>query len=238
MRDAGSLLDFTITRWRVEENLSAAWTLVPQSLVKSTLESRFAAAANPGVRATILLVASIALKSSGVNFVRSAWNQYPEKVELWPLVRAAAACLPANEGFAMSVAAIDRLAGRAQRDAMLSLSYFQSPATLSWIEANAHEPTTEHWGNLAASSGLTWPTVARWLAKGRPLSLIAIDALVAIAEPKTPLLKSIAPALLQPPETHEFVSALSEYVSRDDVPRVKQRAQSAMNCSQRLCADA
>ncbi len=236
--NAESLLDFTVTRWRIDEDLSAAWTLLPQSLVKSTLERRFAAAANPGIRATVIVVASIALKSTGADFVRSAWNEYPDKLELWSLVRATAACLPSSEGFAMAVAAIDRLAGRAQRDAMLSLSYFQSPDALRWIETNAQEPTTEQWGNLAASSGLTWATVAGWLAKGRPLSLIAIDALVAIAEPRTPLLKSIAPTLLQPPNTNEFISALSDCVSRDGVPRVKQRAQAAMNYSHRLCADA
>lgn len=237
-RDAEALLDFTITRRSIEENLTAAWSLVPRSLVKSTLESRFAAAANSGVRDTVLDVASVALKSADADFVRSAWDQYPENVDLSPLVRATAACLPSDEGFPLSVEAIGQLSGRAKRDAMLSLSYFQSPAALDWIEANAEEHATEEWGNLAASSGLAWPRVTGWLAKGRPLSLIAIDALLAIAEPRTHLLESIAPILLLPPRTDEFVSVLSNYIVRDDVPRVRQRAQAAMGYSHRLCADA
>lgn len=237
-RDVESLLDYTVTRWQIEESLTATWTLVSPSDVKSTLERRFAIAANSGVRATVLDVASIALKSAGAEFVRSAWKQYPKDIELSPLVRASAACLPQDEGFALSVEAIDRLSGRAKRHAMLSLSYFQSPAALTWIEKNIDEPTTDEWGNLAASSGLTWPRITEWLAKGRPLSLIAIDALLAIAEPRTPFLKSISPPLLQPPRKEEFVSALSDYIGRDDVPRVRQRAQAAMKYSHRLCADA
>jgi hypothetical protein len=54
-------------------------------------------------------------------------------------------------------------------------------AGLDWIERTIAQPklVAAFWGELAAKSGLTWPRAQRWLTSGRPLSLVALDALIA-----------------------------------------------------------
>jgi hypothetical protein len=76
---------------------------------------------------------------------------------------------------------------------------------------------------LAAASKLDWSRVERWFERGRPLSLVAIDALGAIVRPQTPFLQSYGPRLHQPPSTDRFRQVLLAYAQRDRVPRVEQR---------------
>jgi hypothetical protein len=59
-----------------------------------------------------------------------------------------------------------------------ALSWFRSPTVLDWIENHApHVNVTENSGQLAALSDLSCSRVEIWLSSGRPLSLIALDAL-------------------------------------------------------------
>jgi hypothetical protein len=106
---------------------------------------------------------------------------------------------------------------------MASLSYFRSPDALSWIEENVFEPIAESWGCLAAASKTDWPRVEAWLDRGRPLSSVAIDALLAIARPRTPLLQERKPTLATPPDPYKLRDGLMTYRERDPVPRVQQR---------------
>src|SRR4051812_35320416 len=49
-----------------------------------------------------------------------------------------------------------------------------------WIEENVHREKNigTNWGHLAASSYLSWDRADKWLTNGRPLSLIALDAIL------------------------------------------------------------
>lgn len=194
-----SLLDYTATRWSIDDELRAAWCQLDPLEVLQAIETRFAKAPNAGIKSVCLDVAAMATRSIGAGFTTMAWRHYPSDVEVGPLFRATAACLPLEEGFGRACQAVQGLTGRDRRNAMLSLSHFQSTLALRWIEQQADEPTTDEWGNLAAASCISWSDVCAWLARGRPLSLIAIDAMRAIADPKTPLLRAMAPTLLSPP---------------------------------------
>jgi hypothetical protein len=120
-------------------------------------------------------------------------------------------------------AALGALNGSRKRDSMYCLSYFHSAEALDWIEQNVFDPVTEAWGGLAAASELDWPRVENWLHFGRPLSLVAIDALAAISRPRNPLLRDHCPQLHEPPTCYRFKQALLDYAERDNVPRVRQR---------------
>jgi hypothetical protein len=154
--------------------------------------------------------------------VRHAWESYPETVPLSTLARASAACLPSREGLDRVLSALSDQQGSQKRELMSSLSYFHSPESLDWIERNIFEPISEHWGHLAAASQLDWPRVERWLSSGRPLSLVALDALLAIIKPRTPLLRDHGPRLHQAPRPDQFLLALSDCADRDRVPRVRR----------------
>ncbi len=236
-RDPSRLLGYTMTRWSIDERLSAAWCQLPHASVLDAIQETFVQAPNSGVRSTCLDVAAIALKSSGSSFVKNVWLSHQKGVELTSLFRASAACLPLEEGFRLACAALDALSTREQRDAKVALSYFQSPLALRWIETHAAEPTTEDWGHLAAASCMSWRDVVSWLEFGRPLSLIAIDALRAIAEPRTPLLRAMSPALLAPPRQAELISVLTAYETADPVPRVRQRIATLRQLQHRLCTE-
>jgi len=236
--DCERLLDYTTTRWRIEDELAAAWCQLPPADVQRVVVQRFVGAPNSGVRSACLDVLAIALKSSAGDFVAEVWQRHKDLVDISSLFRATAACMPVDQGFPLATTMVESLDGRERRNAMVALSYFQSPRALQWIEQHAAEPTTEDWGNLAAASCLSWSEVRSWLAHGRPLSLIAIDALRAIADPRTPLLRATSPALLTPPPQDDFLRALAAYEEQDPVPRVRQRIEFLRAAGHKLCAEA
>lgn len=183
-RDGPMLLDYSITRWHFDSDIAAAWASLSRSEVLTVLSERFDATSNIEIRSRVLEICASALHESGADFVRYAWGHYPATVSLPPLAQASAACLSFREGFDRVTAALAEQDGSHKRDLMFSLGYFHSPETLDWIEQHIFEPITEAWGYLAAASRLDWPRVERWFERGRPLSLVAIDALAAIVPHK------------------------------------------------------
>jgi hypothetical protein len=222
-QDPELLLDYSITRWRLPPDVVAAWKDKDSRLVLSTLSARFTSTQNVEIRAKVLSICASAAGELGADLVRRAWGEYPETVALASLAEASAACLPHAEGFGQVTAALAGLEGRGKRDRMFGLSYFRSPDALPWIEQNVFEPITESWGSLAAASNLDWPRVETWLGQGRPLSLVAIDALLAILQPRTPFLLEAKPALTAPPSPSRLREVLLAYRELDPVPRVQQR---------------
>jgi hypothetical protein len=215
--DPERLLDYSITRWHLEPDVVAAWNDKDPRSALSTLSARFASTPNAGIRARVLSICASGVREVGADFVRRAWVEYPENVALISLAEASAACLPQADGFERVTAALARLDGREKRDQMFGLSYFRSPDALAWIERNVFEPITESWGYLAAASKIDWPRVEAWLGSGRPLSLVAIDALLAIARPRTPFLRESKPTLATPPGPSRLREVLLAYRERDPV---------------------
>jgi hypothetical protein len=226
--DASILVDYTITRWEMSEELAAAWRRLPSRQVLEVLTERFERAPNEDVRSDLLEIASVALGECGADFVRAAWKLHPHLVEIQPLVRASAACLPFAEGFERATSTIAKLPPRELRGAVTSLRHFQNSATLDWIEIHVCEPTTEDWGILAAASKLSWPRARAWLSRGGLLKLVAIDALLAIAAPRTFFSSSNRPALLEAPTAEELRTELRRHLGRDAVPRVEQRIEAIL----------
>lgn len=91
---------------------------------------------------------------------------------------AAANCLPAPEGLTAVINSLVLLEGLNLTWQISCLSWFQSAEVLDWIEQYRPEKQiSQHWGQLAAVSNFSWMTMLKWLSAGRPLSLIALDAL-------------------------------------------------------------
>jgi hypothetical protein len=224
-QDAELLLDYSITRWSLQQPVISAWLALEPSKVLATLSSRFASTRNLLIRDKLLEICALALRGPGADFVRYAWGEYPATVTLPPLAQASAACLPPAEGFDRVSAALEPEIKKRKWDLIFCLGYFQSPKALGWIEQHVAEPVTEAWGYLAAASRLDWLRVENWLRGGRPLSLVALDALGAILRPRTLLLKSIKPRLHGPPDIGSFREELILHAKRDPVPRVQQRTE-------------
>ena len=220
--DTASLLDFALTQWSIRDALAQRWHRVPQADAATLLEARFQATINQEIRSRILELAALT-GAACAGLVRRAWQAWPTDIPWHSLVDAAAACLPPDEGFALAEAALAGMTERDWRAAFGALQSFRSARTLAWIATHAGDPLVDGWGTLAARSAFDWPTAKAWLAGGRPLSLVAIDALVYIAFPRTLVQQRLALKLAAAPDERELREALEAVMAADAVPRVRQR---------------
>lgn len=136
---------------------------------------------------------------------------------------AAASCLPEPEGLQMTIEALQGLEGGALRERIGALLWFRSPAVLDWIEANAPSANiTNDWGRLAALSNLLWTRVQDWVSRGRPLSLIVLDALAELIPygGKSPLFQQLGPKLRECADRAAVPPVLQSYMAVDSAPRV------------------
>jgi hypothetical protein len=237
--DPEFLLDYTITRWRLHPDTKAAWNRIPRPVALATLFSRFVHTSNCGIRGKVLEVCAAVVRAAGADFVRFAWGEYPNGADLLSLAQASAACLPKEEAYKRVKSALTQLEGRNKRDLMFCLGYFHTQDALDWIEQSIFEPITEAWGHLAAASNIDWRRAEDWLARGRPLSLVAIDTLLTIARARplnlvAPQLKARAPSLTEPPTQARFREVLAAYRQRDPVPRVQKRIETLLTYIDKL----
>ena len=236
-RDPSRLFDYTATRWNMSPELAAKWLSLPPAAVLEVVTARFRASTNPDFWAVALEVSEVALKELGSDFVRSVWSTTSKDVAFISLVKASAACLPFDEGYLLATSTLAELSPRERLRKMSALAYFRSPRTQDWIEANICEPSTESWGHLAASSQFSWARCTAWLTAGRPLSLVAIDALRAIAYPTSIILKTWKPELLEAPSSQTLMATLNSYAARDPVPRVTQRVENLLKVQDKLVSN-
>lgn len=96
--------------------------------------------------------------------------------------------------------------------ACMALGAFRDPSVLNWIERNVPAVVTSDWGALAAVSSFSWARATAWLRSGRPLSLVALDALKESAKNRT----------IEWPPYGVVELELSGYLANDGAPRVKQ----------------
>jgi hypothetical protein len=233
----GALLDFSMTRWRIEDDLRAAWLRLSAESVISCLTERFDRTQNATVRTVTLEVAG-KFRDKASDFVRHAWSAYPDIGSFWNLAAVTAACLPEAEGFPLVRGALDAMMENSRRQELIALVHFRSTRSLDWIEENATTPIVDAWGYLAASSRLSWPRCEQWLKAGRPLNLIAVDALLDITNPRTQFLKEICPTLENRPSENELRESIEALLASDTSPRVQQRASAVLDRLQALCRSA
>lgn len=111
---------------------------------------------------------------------------------------------------------------------MGTLNYIQYEPVLDWIEKNAYRPKniSQFWGHLAASSKFNWERGKKWLESGRPLSLVALDAIMFCTTKderlnQSPWMRKINPRLPVETDEVELVKVIKEYLKKDSVPRTK-----------------
>jgi hypothetical protein len=231
---AEALLDYSIAHMNFSAE-AQAWRRISHSEILAAISNRFAATKDADVRSAIFDVCGGALGESGAEFVRFAGNDLGKTTLLSSLAIASMKCLPNREGFDRVSAALTELDARQKLQEMWCLGLFHTPETLDWIEKNIVEPITESWGYLAAASKFDWQRAEKWLEGGRPLSLVALDALLAIAKPMSPFLQAYAPSLIEPPTPSRFLRTLSAYRRRDPVPRVEKRTDALVAKADILC---
>ncbi len=177
---------------------------------------------------TLFHLAGYLLKGNGADLIRGYWDLWSQET-FKGLTFAAVHCLPSAEGFGMVTGKLDRMNPQDRLICKFVLGWFESPLALKWIEEHITTPIDVTWGTLAARSQFDWEHFQRWLYLGRPLSLVALDALgFCITTPKAPDGHQYKP-LINPPPHAVFMSVLEDYRKNDPVVRVRRATESLMS---------
>src|SRR5450755_946636 len=88
--------------------------------------------------------------------------------------------LDKDEAFAIISDEISRCDDKQINEYIVALNFIRHKKTLDWIEINIYRTTNINinWGHLAAICHFNWDRADKWLTVGRPLSLVALDALI------------------------------------------------------------
>jgi len=213
-------LDVAYTKWSLPPALVSVFAGARERTldeINKTLRAR----TNPVLASRACEIAAHALGRVAETWIRARWTA-PDPRTVFSLSQASAACLPVPEGLNRVINFLSLLDDDARHDHILSLSWFSDARAVDALESLVRSPLTETWGRVAAACGLDWARARSWLERGRPLSLIALDALTFFVRYDTLLLRSIQPKLRDAPDVSELERYLTGYAERDPVPRVKR----------------
>ena len=119
---------------------------------------------------------------------------------------------------------------------MAPLNFLKYEPVLDWVEQNADrvKNVTQDWGHLSASSNFSWKRAEKWLEIGRPLSLIALDAIMFCTTRGERLnqslwMRELNPKLTDKPKLDRIANGLKQYIEKDSVPRTKNAVSRIIN---------
>jgi hypothetical protein len=219
------LIDYCFTRWRLRVADFEAFRPFAGSAILAKLEQRAKAGNRHILKVTLELCANV-VGSRAAPWVRAEFGRACRDGALFAWAEAAAKCLPEPEGLHKTIDALRTVHGRDLQNRMGALSWFRSREVLDWIEINASpENVSASWGQLASLSDLHWTRVQDWLARRRPLSLIALDALASYIPRRgqAPIVHRINPTLKGCPDRSMIEQAVRAYATDDVAPRVAAR---------------
>lgn len=218
--ELAALLDFTMSRWQLSDDVIAALRTHDANAVLSRVAALVDKKQSPWEEERAYEIAADVLGSKAEDWIRSRWASGTRAPLLHPFLRAAAACMPHSEAIPMALAAVEQSGMPDLSVPALTLAHFRSPKVVDWIEGVATSPVSERWGLLAARSGLSWATASRWLLKGRPMSLVAMDAMGILMREERGVRQYMLGMMNDAPPNDLILAHLREYALRDPVPRV------------------
>ncbi|HET7898420.1 MAG TPA: hypothetical protein VFL47_12130, partial [Flavisolibacter sp.] len=131
-----------------------------------------------------------------------------------------------DKAFEIIVDEINNCDDKYLNEYITALNFIRDEKVLDWIEQNVSRVKNigENWGHLAASSYLSWDRADKWLSHGRPLSLIALDAILfcsTVGERlnQSPWMRQIQPKLIDTPRPDIIANRLQDHLKTDSVPR-------------------
>lgn len=218
--DLDALLDHALTRWHLDDDEVAALKAHPADALLRRMSDLIATRPIAWVEVRSYRIAARVLGAVARGWLEARWEAGSRPATLAAFIEAAAACLPHEDALPRALAALEGVDGRELAREAMALAWFRSPRVLDWIEAKATSPVSGTWGRLAACSSFGWPVATRWLDAGRPLSLVALDALSILMRPAIIRPFGQTPRLLEAPSRAAILEKLHEHALRDPVPRV------------------
>jgi hypothetical protein len=217
------LIDFAMAQHRLRHDVIKALQDHDKQAIIRSLQQRVSTTHNYDIECQAYEICARVLGRSAEDWIRERWGYYRPFI-LFSLAEASAHCLPADEGFQRVVDALNVLPFEEMREQCNALAWFRSQHALTWLQHHVESPIVGQWGHLAALSQISWSWIHRWLeqGQGRPMSLVALDALINCCRYNTPMLNQFAPQLQHPAPLIEMKQHLEAYAAVDQVPRVEQ----------------
>jgi hypothetical protein len=218
--DVSALIDFTLTRYILSEDVLTALRTHPVDALIAHISHLTCSRPNSWTELRSYEIAAEAIGPPAAGWMRERARSGTKLAGTHQFIRALALCLPKDEGLDLALVQVERMERRLLPHSAYSLSAFRSPRVLRWVEHSVASPVSDGWGRIAADNGLDWSTARRWLEHGRPFSLVALDALWEIARPFRPGERGRQRDLINAPSSSELIAATALYEARDPVPRV------------------
>ena len=220
--DLERLMDFALTRWQLDDRVQDALKGHERESLLRAIADRHHCTRNAWFHRRLVEIGSTILGRAAEGWLRSLLTGLPACDRLMYLYYGHG-CFSREDGAVMALDAVSNLPPEHWAQQCMVLSRFREPAYLVWIERNVRDPLIEAWGILAAASGLTWERAAQWIEAGRPLSLVALDAMATcVSRPgQASLVRQISPRIHAETDLDAIESVLRQYAERDRVPRVR-----------------
>jgi hypothetical protein len=226
--DLELLLDFSITRWFLEDEVIYALNQHDKVSLLNSIKYRFYDTVNYEIKSRMLEIIADVLGDVASDWVRELWDNYDDDF-LIQLSWAISSSLPAKEGLKYIFEKLQFLSDKELIMSVFScLHRFRSNEVLDWIETNCMT-FHDNWGRLAALCFPTWERMKVWLAKGRPLSLVALDTMAKCAAiGNDQYIERFNPKIIMT-NMSEINTVLDRYYDNDAVPRVKNKKEKILN---------
>jgi hypothetical protein len=220
------LIDFAIVQFITEDNVFTHIKKHDRASVLNILETRLQR--NEALKYKLLEIAANVLGDYAESWVRNNWN-HRKKDELLIFAEALTKCLPFKEAFVELTMEIEKSDNKDLANKIGALIHLERTETLDWIESIKDRITniSESWGRLTAASQLSWTRTKKWIEAGRPLSLIALDALKYCTTADSRQNQSFwfrkhPPKLIYPDKPEVMAKVINDYLKVDSAPRVKK----------------
>jgi hypothetical protein len=232
--DQEKIIDYSIVLWWLDDKLVNELKKFDKSKVLDSLRQRIKE--NRGLGYRLYELAARVLGSTAADWIREEWK-FRNLDNLDNYSECLAKCLPLSEGFYYFTDELDKIENQNIFSEKLNgLIHFQTDLTLDWIEKNINrvKNISSSWGYLAVASKFDWMRAKKWLALGRPLSLVALDTLVNCSVTSETLnstiwLKENPQSLLYPDSIDKMNKILDDYKEKDNVTRVRNSVEKIKN---------
>lgn len=219
--DLPRFVEYCTTKWRLGDFLIKDLLKYEKEELLEICKQQYESSNIWQIKGTLIEIAGLVLEKKAASWLRELWKK--EEMEYISLSEASIKSLPLEEVFALITSYLKTVSPKELPDiAWACLHLCRSSIVLDWMELTVKE-YRDSWARLAAASSPTWERMSKWISKGRPLSLVAIEA-IAACRPRSndPYLSSLNPKLQEVPPYSVVEQILLKYEKTDNVPRVNK----------------
>jgi hypothetical protein len=171
------LIDFAFVQYFTDDNVIKQLKGFDKSETLKTIDKKVKY--NRAINYKAYEVVAKVIGKEAKDWLKTEWVDRQEN-ELLIFAEAISKCFDFDEAFETLTNEIESKDDKNLSENISALLFLQSDKTLDWIEKVIHRTNniSANWGTLAATSKFSWVRADKWLSDGRPLSLVAIDALL------------------------------------------------------------